>query len=382
MMRVYFDNAATTYPKPDSVIDSMIHYIKDIGCNIGRGVYQEAIAAEDIVYETREMLAKMFNYDIAENVCFSKNITESLNIVIKGLINANDKVIVSPFEHNALMRPLNKVGAQIIKLKLGNECSIDEDFLAKELQNRVKAVIVSHSSNVSGDILPIERIGKLCKKFNTPFIVDAAQTAGVLQIDIKKMNIDCLCFTGHKGLLGPQGMGGFLISEKLIEKVSTFIEGGTGSRSDIEVQPSDMPDKYEAGTQNLPGIFGLHASLKYLSEHGIDNVLNKERELLKYFYEKLLSINSNQIFKIIGLNNNDNKTAIISLDFKYEDNAVVSHKLQAIYGIQNRCGLHCSPSGHNFYNTFPQGTVRFSLGHYNTFQEIDYVVNSIQSILT
>ena len=381
-MRVYFDNAATTYPKPQQMIDSMVDYMKNIGCNISRGVYEDAISAEDIVYETREMIAALFNFDLAENVCFTKNITESLNIIIKGLIKENDKVLVSPFEHNAVMRPLNKVKAEIIKLKLNEKCKFDEQDLINQLENEIKAVIVSHSSNVSGDILPIKQIGKLCKEFDVPFIVDSAQTAGVLPIDMKAMYIDCLCFTGHKGLLGPQGMGGFVISEDLIEKVDTFIEGGTGSKSNLEIQPFDMPDKYEAGTQNLPGIYGLNSSLKYLEEQGIETIFKKERELLKYFELGLLDLKSKHNgFEIIGLNDNDNKTAILSLDFKDIDNAVVSHELQSKYKIQNRCGLHCSPSAHKFYNTFPQGTVRFSLGHYNTCKEVDYVLESIKAIL-
>ncbi len=379
-MRVYFDNGATTYPKPDEMIGAMVDYMKNVGCNISRGIYEDALNAEDTVYETRELIASLFNFEVPENVCFTKNITESLNVIIKGLIKENEKVIVSPFEHNAVMRPLNKVGADIVKLKLRDKCEIDETHLTKELNSGAKAVIVSHSSNVSGDILPVEKIGKLCRKFNVPFIVDTAQTAGVITVDMKKMCIDCVCFTGHKGLLGPQGTGGFVISENLVEKVGSFIEGGTGSRSDLEVQPFDMPDKYEAGTQNLVGIYGLNASLKYINRLGIENIFKKERELLNYFKSKLIDLKSDR-FKIIGLNDDENKTATISLDFKDIDNAMVSHELQSKYKIQNRCGLHCSPSAHRFYNTFPQGTVRFSLGHYNTYEEVDYALESLKKIL-
>lgn len=377
-MRIYFDNGATSYPKPPQVAESISDYITNIGCNVGRGIYKEATLAEDVVYETREIIGEMMNYNHPENVCFTKNITESLNVIIKGLINSGDKVLVSPVEHNAVMRPLNAVNATIIKVDvLKNLPSLES-----ELKQGAKAVIMTHSSNITGDILPIEQIGKLCKTYNTPFIVDAAQSAGMLPIDMEKMNIDVLCFTGHKSLLGPQGMGGFVIKRPMVEKVRSFIEGGTGSKSDIEIQPEFMPDKYEAGTPNMPGIFGLHASLRYIKEKGVSSIYKREQDLMNYFYDNMVKLDQEGIvYRLLGVNDRINRTPVFSFDFPDFDNAMVSYDLQAKYNIQNRCGLHCSPSAHNYYNSFPQGSVRLSLGHMNTEEEIDFCIKALIDIL-
>lgn len=382
MKRVYFDNGATSFPKPKEVILAVTDYMTNIGCNVGRGIYKDAETAENIIYDTREALASLFNLEQSENICFTKNITESINVIIKGFIKKGDRVIVSTVEHNAVMRPLNFVGAEIITVDLITDEEKGLLELSEKLNQQIKAVIMTHSSNVTGDILPIEKVGKLCRKYKVPFILDSAQSAGVLNIDMKQMNIDCVCFTGHKSLLGPQGIGGFAISREFEKMVSPFIQGGTGSISDLELQPEFMPDKFESGTQNLPGIFGLKAGLDFLNQVGIENIHNKEIELFKYFYDKLLKI---ELFedkvKIIAIKDMENRTPIISLDFLGKDNAIISHELQLKYNIQNRCGLHCSPSAHKFYGTFPQGTVRFSLGYFNTSEEIDYVCNAIEEIL-
>jgi len=382
MQRVYFDNGATSYPKPEGVIRAVTNYMTNIGCNIGRGVYLDAQIAEDTVYETREMISELFNFDLPENVCFTKNVTESLNVVIKGFIQKNDKVLVSTVEHNAVMRPLNAIGAEIIKVDLisdGNKGLLE---LEDSLKRGTKAVIMTHSSNVTGDILPLFQVGKLCRKYEVAFIVDSAQSAGFLQIDMKALNIDCLCFTGHKSLLGPQGMGGFVISHDFEKKITSFIQGGTGSTSDLEIQPDFMPDKFESGTQNIPGIFGLKASLEFLKERGIDSIREHEMKLCDYFVEKLLEIDSEQKeFRVIGKGAAKERTPIVSLDFIKLDNAEVSHILQSRFNIQNRCGLHCSPAAHKFYGTFPQGTVRFGLGYSNTKIEVDYVCECIKSIV-
>lgn len=377
-MRIYFDNGATSYPKPPQVAEAVSDYINNIGCNIGRGIYKEATIAEEVVYETREILGEMVNYPYPENVCFTKNITESLNLIIKGFINKQDIVLVSPVEHNAVMRPLNSQGANIIKVDVLKNIT----DLETKLQVAPKAVIMTHSSNVSGDILPIAEIGKLCKKNNVPFIVDAAQSAGMLNIDMEAMNIDVLCFTGHKSLLAPQGTGGFIIKTHMIPKINSFIDGGTGSKSDIEFQPDFMPDKYESGTPNMPGIFGLHASLKYIKYKGVTTIYKREQELMNYFYNKLVQLDkAGIVYRILGVNDIKYKTPVISFDFTGFDNAIISHELQAKYNIQNRCGLHCSPSAHHYYHSFPQGSVRLSLGHMNKEEEIDFCIKALVDIL-
>ena len=380
MKRVYCDNGATSYPKAPFVGETVLDYINNIGCNVNRGVYSTSFKAENTVYETRELICDLFNFKTAENVVFTQNITTSLNVVLKGLLREGDNVVVSSMEHNAVMRPLTSMkqrGVTITKVN-GNilgEISIED--IENAISENTKAIVMTHASNVCGTVLPIRKIGELCKKYNKIFIVDSAQTAGVLDIDIKKDNIDILCFTGHKGLLGPQGIGGFLIKEELVERVSPLIEGGTGSLSELEVQPTYMPDKFESGTPNVPGIFGLNASLNYLLKTGLESIYNKEIHLTSRFIEKIMNIDEKLL---IGKKDIVDRTAVVSLDFKDLDNGIVCHNLDKNYGISTRSGLHCAPSAHKTLNTFPRGTVRFSFGHFNSYEDIDYVIDSINKI--
>lgn len=380
MKRIYCDNGATSYPKAPFVGETVLDYINNIGCNVNRGVYSTSFKAENTVYETRELICDLFNFKTAENVVFTQNITTSLNVVLKGLLRERDNVVVSSMEHNAVMRPLTSMkqrGVTITKVN-GNilgEISIED--IENAISENTKAIVMTHASNVCGTVLPIRKIGELCKKYNKIFIVDSAQTAGVLDIDIKKDNIDILCFTGHKGLLGPQGIGGFLIKEELVERVSPLIEGGTGSLSELEVQPTYMPDKFESGTPNVPGIFGLNASLNYLLKTGLESIYNKEIDLTSRFIEKIMNIDEKLL---IGKKDIVDRTAVVSLDFKDLDNGIVCHNLDKDYGISTRSGLHCAPSAHKTLNTFPRGTVRFSFGHFNSYEDIDYVIDSINKI--
>lgn len=380
MKRVYCDNGATSYPKAPFVGETVLDYINNIGCNVNRGVYSTSFKAENTVYETRELICDLFNFKTAENVVFTQNITTSLNVVLKGLLREGDNVVVSSMEHNAVMRPLTSMkqrGVTITKVN-GNilgEISIED--IENAISENTKAIVMTHASNVCGTVLPIRKIGELCKKYNKIFIVDSAQTAGVLDIDIKKDNIDILCFTGHKGLLGPQGIGGFLIKEELVERVSPLIEGGTGSLSELEVQPTYMPDKFESGTPNVAGIFGLNASLNYLLKTGLESIYNKEIDLTSRFIEKIMNIDEKLL---IGKKDIVDRTAVVSLDFKDLDNGIVCHNLDKNYGISTRSGLHCAPSAHKTLNTFPRGTVRFSFGHFNSYEDIDYVIDSINKI--
>lgn len=380
MKRIYCDNGATSYPKAPFVGETVLDYINNIGCNVNRGVYSTSFKAENTVYETRELICDLFNFKTAENVVFTQNITTSLNVVLKGLLREGDNVVVSSMEHNAVMRPLTSMkqrGVTITKVN-GNilgEISIED--IENAISENTKAIVMTHASNVCGTVLPIRKIGELCKKYNKIFIVDSAQTAGVLDIDIKKDNIDILCFTGHKGLLGPQGIGGFLIKEELVERVSPLIEGGTGSLSELEVQPTYMPDKFESGTPNVPGIFGLNASLNYLLKTGLESIYNKEIDLTSRFIEKIMNIDEKLL---IGKKDIVDRTAVVSLDFKDLDNGIVCHNLDKDYGISTRSGLHCAPSAHKTLNTFPRGTVRFSFGHFNSYEDIDYVIDSINKI--
>ena len=379
MKYIYLDNGATSYPKAPGVAESISDYILNVGTNVGRGAYSQAYEAGNTVYETRELICKLFNFDKSENVIFTKNVTESLNILIKGLLKEGDHVIVSSMEHNAVMRPLNSLSSKIEYTKV--KCNDLGELYVKDVEAAIKAntkaVIMTHASNVCGTILDLEGVGKLCKEKGIFFIIDSAQTAGFSDIDFYSLNADAIGFTGHKGLLGPQGIGGFIIGDKMLSETNTFIEGGTGSLSDTEIQPDFMPDKFEAGTLNIPGIYGLNASLKYILDYGIKNIREKELHLLKHFIDGLEGING---IKLIGRKDTINRTGVLSLDFLYDDNGIVSHELSSKYGIMNRSGLHCAPSAHNTLGTFPKGTVRLSLSHFTTIEEIDYTISSIKKL--
>lgn len=382
MRKIYCDNGATSYPKAPLVGDSMINYINNIGCNVNRGAYSSSYEAENIVYETRELLCELFDFDKAENAIITANITASLNMVLKGLLCPGDNVIVSSMEHNAVMRPLSslgKKGVTITKVPCNSLGEINIKDIQSAITHKTKAVVMTHGSNVCGTLLPINEIGQICKDNNIIFIVDSAQTAGIVDISMKKSNIDILCFTGHKGLLGPQGIGGFLIRDEIVPLVDSLIEGGTGSLSEEEIQPTYMPDKYESGTANIPGIYGLNASLKYLKEVGTKNIYEKEMYLTKRFIDGILSIDESLL---IGKKHTENRTAVVSLDFKDLDNGIVCHQLDKTYNIQTRSGLHCAPSAHKTLGTFPNGTVRFSFGHFNSVEDIDYVLKSIRNIIS
>ncbi|MGO5064260.1 aminotransferase class V-fold PLP-dependent enzyme [Clostridium sporogenes] len=381
MNDIYLDNGATSFPKAPNVGESMLNYIKNIGCNVNRGVYTSSLAAENIVFETRELLCSLFNFNKPENVVFTKNITESLNLLIKGLLRKGDHVIVSSMEHNAVMRPLTsltKNGVEISKVSCDIFGQLNINDVMKEIKSNTRAIIMTNASNVCGTILPLEEVGKLCRENNLIFIIDAAQTAGFLDIDFKKIGADALAFTGHKGLLGPQGIGGFLIKDSLIPKVHPFIEGGTGSLSEYEIQPSYMPDKYESGTINIPGIYGLNASLKYIRKTSLSSIREKELFLTKLFIKNVLNLDDT---RLVGLNTINNRTSVVSLDFNKIDNAIVSLDLSNEYNIMTRCGLHCAPSAHKTLNTFPQGTVRFSFGHFNTKEDITYTIDALNKII-
>ncbi len=381
MNSVYFDNAATSFPKAPGTAESMINYITNIGCNVNRGAYANALQAQRVLFDTRDLICSFFNFSNPENVIFTKNITESLNVLIKGLLKSGDHVLVSSMEHNAVMRPLTsmeKLSVEFSRVPCNIDGTLDVENLNKYLKPNTKAVIMTHASNVCGTILPLEKVGKFCKENNLYFIIDSAQTAGFLDMDFKALNADAIAFTGHKALLGPQGMGGFVIDNNLVPLVDTFIEGGTGSLSSSEKQPDYMPDKFESGTMNIPGVFGLNASLNYLKNVGINTIREKELYLTDIFINKVKNMNN---VRLLGLDGIDNRTAVVSLDFTNDDNAEVSFKLSSDYLIMNRCGLHCAPSAHKTLNTYPQGTVRFSFSHNNTVEEINYAIDCIHKCI-
>lgn len=385
MKPIYFDNASTTFPKPQTVPDAMYRFMTQIGSNINRGCYQQAYDTEELVYQTRELLCRLFHGDDCKNVIFTKNVTESINILLKGFLKPGDHVIVSSMEHNAVMRPLTqlaKIGVTFSRAQCSEDGSLDPAGLTDLLTPRTRAVVMMHASNVCGTLLPIQETGAFCKEHGLTFFVDCAQTAGVYPIDMQEMNIDALAFTGHKGLLGPQGIGGFLIREELISQITPLISGGTGSISHTEEIPDFMPDRFEAGTMNLPGIIGLHAGLTWLMETGLDTVREHELKLTQQFLEGLQDLDPNEkLFRIVGCKNCSGRTGVVSIQPIVMDPADAAFQLDDTYNIMTRVGLHCAPSAHQTLGTFPTGTIRFSFGWWNTSEEVDLALTALHNIL-
>lgn len=375
---IYFDNGATTFPKPDEVYDAVMKAMKEYGANPGRSGHKLAIRMGREIYETRELLAKLFNIDNPMNIIFTSNCTESLNLAIKGILSKGDHVITSSMEHNSVLRPLaalEKEGVELTIVKGDPTGKIKVEDIANSIRSNTKLIVITHVSNLTGTIMPIEEIGRIAKEKGILLLVDAAQSAGVYDIDVKKMNIDMLAFPGHKGLLGPQGTGGLYIREGLLLK--EIKQGGTGSFSHVLDMPDILPDRYESGTLNGPGIVGLGAGIRYILNKGIENIRKHEEELTKHFIEGLMQIDK---VKVYGPLNEKEQGAVVSINIGDEDSSEISFILDEKYDIQVRPGLHCAPLAHKTIGTFEQGVVRFSFGPFNTHDQIDYALKAIREI--
>ena len=379
---IYLDNAATTFPKPEAVYDAMMDCMKNYCANPGRAGHKLAMKAAREIYDTRENIAKLFNIDNPMNIVFTNNATESLNFAIKCVVNAGDHIITTSMEHNSVIRPikaLEKLGIENTIVQCDKDGFLNVKDLEEAIRSNTKLIVTTHASNVCGTIIPIEEIGALCKEKGLVYAVDTAQTAGILNIDMQKANIDFLAFTGHKGLLGPQGIGGFIASDKLEGLIDPVISGGTGSLSDSEEIPDFLPDRFESGTLNLPGIIGLHQALVYLKEAGIDNMRKEKMEITKYFLDQVKEIDG---VKVAGKKTVEGRLGVVSIDFEGFDNSIVSFYLSSKYKIMTRVGMHCAPRAHKTLKTFPQGTVRFSFSHFNTKEEVDVCIDAIKTILS
>ncbi|WP_122641913.1 aminotransferase class V-fold PLP-dependent enzyme [Luxibacter massiliensis] len=382
MEQIYFDNGSTSFPKAPGMAEAVYALLQNGAFNINRGGYEGAYEVADKVLETREMLARMFHAESSRQVVFTPGITYSVNYLLKGLLKKGDHVIVSGMEHNAVMRPLAGLADNRVtysQVPADYEGTITPRDVEEEIHKHpnTRLVLMVHASNVCGTVLPIEEIGPICRRKGIFFAVDTAQSAGSLDIDMKKCAIDFLAFTGHKGLLGPQGIGGFLITERLDHCMRPVIEGGTGSSSDKLEQPETLPDKYESGTMNLPGIIGLHASLAYLEERGPEAIHQKKMELTMRFLDGLKEIPQ---AKVAGRLECQGRTAVVAVDFEGMDNALLAFELEQEYGIMTRVGLQCAPEAHKSLGTFPQGTVRFSFSGFNTVKEIETCLQAIAKI--
>lgn len=375
---IYFDNAATTFPKPDIVYEKTMEAMKEYGANPGRSGHKMSLRANRAIFETRNLLAKLFNIQNSMNIVFTFNTTESLNLGIKGVLKAGDHVITTSMEHNSVLRPIKYLEEKSIEntiVMADKNGEIDSKDIEDAIKENTKLILVTHISNLTGNIMPIGEIGKIAREKGIIFMVDAAQSAGVYDIDVEAMNIDLLAFPGHKGLLGPQGTGGLYIKEGI--EIDSIFHGGTGSASESLIQPKVLPDRYESGTLNAPGIVGLGAGIKFIFQEGIESIRAHEEELTRAFLDGIKNIEG---IKIYGSRDIKKRAAVVALNLRDIDSSEIAYILDEEYDIAVRSGIHCAPLAHKTIGTLDQGLVRFSFGIYNTIEEIEIAVDALKKI--
>ena len=378
-MGIYLDNAATSFPKPKEVADAVYDFMINNGTSSGRGSYKKAMQSDYIVYECRKLIGNLFNFDDPKKVVFTSNVTDSLNIAIRGILKENDHVITSSLEHNAVWRCL-KTLEKDINIKIDTvECSKDgitnPEDIKKYIRKDTALIVFTQASNVLGTIQPIKEIGKIARENKIVFLVDAAQSAGAMKIDIKEDNIDILAFTGHKSLLGPMGTGGLIINTDI--DIKPLKAGGTGGDSAYEYQPDYYPNHLETGTSNVSGIAGLRAAIKFLNREGIDNIHKKEKELTKYALQRLETVKDIEIY---GPKDCEKILSVISFNIKNKRPEDISTILDQKYDIMLRAGLHCAPTAHSVINTKDRGSLRIGIGYFNTKDDIDKLVEALNNL--
>jgi cysteine desulfurase family protein len=377
---VYFDNAATSRPKPEEVPAAMLRYLCGIGGSPGRSGHRLSIEAGRIVLETREALAELFGVGDSLRIVFTKNATEALNLALRGLLKSGDHVITSSVEHNSVMRPLRALeqeGVALSVLPCSPRGELDPESIRSAVRGNTKAVVLTHAANVTGTLLPIVEAGRIAHEHAILLLVDAAQTAGAFPIRVNEMGIDLLAFSGHKSLFGPPGTGGLYIREGLEESIPPLMAGGTGSRSEFEEQPDFLPDKYEAGTPNTVGLAGLGAGVAWIRARGIETIRRHEEELTGRFLNGLKGISEAILY---GPDDPSRRAAVVSFNIRGRMPSEVAMELEERFAILSRPGLHCAPAAHRTIGTFPQGTVRFGFNFFNTAAEIDHALDALRSI--
>ena len=383
MEAVYLDNAATSFPKPEATLEAMMRYQREIGGSPGRSGHRLSIEAGRMVHETREILARLFNVDDPLRIAFTKNATEALNIALIGLLKPGDHVITTGMEHNSVMRPLRFLASRGVELSVipaSERGEMDPDDMRAAFRANTRAVVMTHASNVTGTIMPVAEIGALTRaRGDIVLCVDAAQTAGALPVDVAAMGVDLLAFTGHKSLFGPQGTGGLYVRKGLDECIAPLMRGGTGSRSEFEEQPNFMPDKYECGTPNTIGLAGLGAGAAYILEKGVETVRAKELELTRRFLNHLQEFGGD--LALYGPVEAEKRISLISFNLRDITPSDAALFLDEQWNIMCRPGLHCAPAAHRAIGTFPQGTVRFSFGFFNTEDHVDLAAEALQNLL-
>lgn len=382
MSQIYLDNAATSFPKPPAVATSMTRYLTEVGASINRGVYARAQDAGMTTLLLREGLCKLFHHSDPTHCILTSGNTMGLNMALRGWLKPGDHCITSSMEHNAVMRPLHSLADQGVtfdRVPCNGEGYLDPADLLPLLRPNTRLVVIAHGSNVGGGIQDAAAIGKICRERGIPLLLDAAQTAGHWDIDFEGWGLSALSVPGHKGLMGPSGIGALLLSPEFAKGLTPLITGGTGSASDSERQPTYMPDRLESGTPNLPGIYGLHAAVEFILETGVETFRRREEELTSQFLAGLQDIPN---IRLAGSWMLENRAGVISVDFLEQDNAEAAFCLEQQFGILTRCGLHCAPAAHRTLGTFPQGTVRFSPGWYTSPEEVAAAIAAVQGIVS
>lgn len=377
---VYLDNAATSYPKAPGVASAMADYVEKVGATINRSSYASAQEAGLVTLSLRERLCRLFNHPDPTHAVLTPGATAGLNMVIKGLLRPGDHCLVSSMEHNAVMRPLvqlEREGVAFERIPCDAQGRLRLEALPGMIKLNTRLVVMAHGSNVCGTVQDAEAVGKICRERGVPFALDAAQTAGHIEVDFERFGLAALVVPGHKGLLGPQGIGALLLDADFARRLTPLVAGGTGSASDSEELPGWMPDRFESGTPNMPGVYGWEAALGWLENTGIETLENHEKTLSKRFLEGIYGLKN---VKLYGITVPEGRTGVFSVGFLNCDNAEAAWRLEREFGILTRCGLHCAPSAHKTLGSFPEGSVRFSTGWANTEADIDAALSAIAAI--
>lgn len=377
---VYLDNAATSYPKAPGVASAMADYVEKVGATINRSSYASAQEAGLVTLSLRERLCRLFNHPDPTHAVLTPGATAGLNMVIKGLLRPGDHCLVSSMEHNAVMRPLvqlEREGVAFERIPCDAQGRLRLEALPGMIKLNTRLVVMAHGSNICGTVQDAEAVGKICRERGVPFALDAAQTAGHIEVDFERFGLSALVVPGHKGLLGPQGIGALLLDADFARRLTPLVAGGTGSASDSEELPDWMPDRFESGTPNMPGVYGWEAALGWLENTGIETLENHEKTLSKRFLEGIYGLKN---VKLYGATVPEGRTGVFSVGFLNCDNAEAAWRLEREFGILTRCGLHCAPSAHKTLGSFPEGSVRFSTGWANTEADIDAALSAIAAI--
>ena len=380
MRAIYLDNAATSFPKPPAVGEAMLRYMREVGASMNRGDYAAAQDTGMTALALREGLCRLFRHPDPACCVLTPGNTWGLNMVIRGWLRSGDHCLVSAVEHNAVMRPLLDLadrGVSLDRVPCGGDGRLDPAAVERLIRPNTRLLVMAHGSNVSGAVQDAMAVGAVCRARGVPFVLDAAQTAGHWPVDFTAMGLSALSVPGHKGLMGPSGIGALLLEPGFARALRPTVAGGTGSASDLETQPEYLPDKFEPGTPNLPGIYGLKAAVDFLLDTGVETLQARETALTVRFLTGLRSVPG---VRLAGPWEVRDRVGVISLDFLTVDNALAADRLEREYGVLTRCGLHCAPAAHRTLGTFPRGTVRFSPGWYTTEDDIDTALQAVSEI--